>query len=193
MVFGFFKKKAPPPGPQDPIAVFDQVIASVERQGAEVRKSAATLLAMRAALQRDVEKYEQRTVVIEEKLGRADGDARSEKTLRRDLVEAKQLLERSREAHAQADANGRLLMEAAEDLARQLTELHEERQSARVRLKAGLSVSEALKAQVANFDRVMKLEAARDEVEKAHALAELYREDNPDLPLPRGGEGRGEG
>ncbi|HEY1086563.1 MAG TPA: hypothetical protein VGE37_02675 [Archangium sp.] len=177
MVFGFFKKKAPPQQPQDPIAVFDHVIASVERQGAEVRKSAATLLAMRASLQRDVDRYEVRIETTQQKLERADGDPKIEKTLRRDLGEAKKLLDTSREALSQAEANGKLLMDAAESLSRQLSELQEERQSARVRLKAGLSVSEALKAQVATFDRVMKLDAARDEVEKAHALAELYRED----------------
>jgi transposase-like protein len=101
----------------------------------------------------------------------------AEKTLRRDLLEAKRLLERTNEAHAQAETDARLLMETAESLGRQLAELQEERQSARARLSAGLMVSDALKQQVAGFDRLMKLDAARDEVEKAHALAELYRED----------------
>ena len=78
---------------------------------------------------------------------------------------------------AQAETNAKILMEAAEDLSKQLAELQEERQSARARLSAGVMVSDALKAQVANFDRVMKLDRARDEVEKAHALAEVYRED----------------
>lgn len=176
-VFGFFKKKPTPPKATDPLAVFDAVIASLERQGAEVRKSAATLLALRAELSRDQGKYEQRITTTEGKLERAEGDPKVEKTLRRDLLEAKQLLERTREAHAQAETNAKLLMEAAEDLSKQLAELAEERQSARARLSAGVMVSDALKAQVANFDRVMKLDKARDEVEKAHALAELYRED----------------
>lgn len=176
-MFGFLKKKIIPPKPTDPLAVFDAVIASLERQGAEVRKSAATLLALRAELGRDERKYELRTQTTQEKLERADGDPKIEKTLRRDLQEARQLLDRTREAHAQAETNAKLLMEAAEDLSKQLAELAEERQSARARLSAGVMVSDALRAQVANFDRVMKLDKARDEVEKAHALAELYRED----------------
>ena len=104
-------------------------------------------------------------------------DAKIEKILKRDLKEAEALAQSTREAHAQAETNAKLLMEAAEELSRQLADLQGERQSARARLSAGVMVSDALKAQVANFDRVMKLDRARDEVEKAHALAELYRED----------------
>jgi chromosome segregation ATPase len=176
-VFGIFKKKAAPPKPADPLAVFDAVIASLERQGAEVRKSAATLLALRAELARDELKYEKRITTTKERLDKAVGEVKAAKTLQRDISEAQQLLNSTREAHAQAEANARLLMDAAEELSRQLAELQEERQSARARLSAGVMVSEALKTQVANFDRVMKLDKARDEVEKAHALAELYRED----------------
>jgi hypothetical protein len=177
MVFGFFKRKPAVPKASDPLAVFDTVIASLDRQGAEVRKSAATLLALRAELARDEKKYELRMVATQEKLDRAGDEPKIEKTLRRDLVEARQLLVSTREALAQAEGNAKVLMEAAEDLSRQLAELQEERQSARARLSAGVMVSDALKAQVANFDRVMKLDRARDEVEKAHALAEVYRED----------------
>lgn len=177
MVFGFFRKKSAAPKATDPLAVFDAVITSLERQGAEVRKSAATLLALRAELARDEGRYEKRATTTQDKLDRALGEPKIEQTLRRDLREAQQLLERTREALAQAETNAKLLMEAAEDLARQRAELQEERQSARARLSAGVMVSDALKTQVANFDRVMKLDRARDEVEKAHALAELYRED----------------
>jgi phage shock protein A len=175
-VFGLFKKK-PAAKPSEPLAVFDQVNASLERQGAEVRKSAATLLALRAELNRDQEKYEQRLTSTKQRLERAEADPKAQKTLARDLAEAEQLLASTKEAHAQAETNAKLLMEAAEELSRQLAELKEERQSARARLSAGVMVSEALKTQVANFDRVLKLDQARDEVEKAHALAELYRED----------------
>lgn len=178
MVFGLFKKKPPvEPKRTDPLAVFDSVIASVERQGAEVRRSAATLLALRAELARDLDKYRQRVTELEDRVARASGEPKAEKTLQRDLSEARRMLEKTREAQLEAERDAKLLMEAAEDLARQLGELREERQGARARLSAGLMVSDALKAQVASFDRLMKLDAARDEVEKAHALAELYRED----------------
>ena len=176
-VFGFLKKKPAAPKSSDPLAVFDAVAASLDRQGAEVRKSAATLLALRSELERDELKYEKRVATVKEKLQAMELDAKIEKILKRDLKEAEALVQSTREAHAQAETNAKLLMEAAEDLSRQLADLQEERQSARARLSAGVMVSDALKAQVANFDRVMKLDRARDEVEKAHALAELYRED----------------
>lgn len=178
MVFGFFKRKPTPRPPEDPLAVFDAVIASLEREGAAVRKSAAILLAARSELLRDEQKYEQRLAAVKEKLARAGEEAMALKTLQRDLAEAQQRLDRTREALAQAETNATLLKDAAEDVGRQLGELQDERQSARVRLKAGLEVSEALKVRVQNFDRHMKLDRARDEVEKANALAELYREDH---------------
>lgn len=178
MVFGFFKRKPPPGPPEDPLAAFDTVIASLEREGAQVRKSAATLLAVRSELLRDQEKYEQRMAAVKAKLELASADAKAEKTLRKDLLDFQQRLDRTKEALAQSEANATLLKDAAEDLARQLGDLQEERQSARARLKAGLVVSEALKARVENFDRHMKLDRARDEIEKANALAELYREDH---------------
>lgn len=175
-MFGFLKKK-PAPKPVDAMAQFDQVIESLERQSAEVRKSAATLLALRAELARDEERYGQRLSAIEAKLPRAEGDVKAETTLRRDQRDAQQLLEHTREAWSQADADSRLLLQAADELSRQLQELKQERQSARTRLDAGRLVSETLRSRVVQFERLMKLDAARDEVEKAHALAELYRED----------------
>ena len=176
-MFGFFKKKPPEVKRADPLEAFDQVIDSVERQGAEVRRSAATLLALRAELSRDQQRYEKRIAELELKLPRAEGDPKAETTLRRDLHEARSMLDRTQESWSQVEADSRLLIETAEALARQLGELKLERQSAKTRLSAGGLVTEAMKARAAQFERVMKLDAARDEVERAHALAELYREE----------------
>lgn len=176
MVFGFFKKKKAPAAPADPLAIFDQLVDSLERQSAEARKSAVTLLALRAELRRDQEKYRARITGIEGKRP-TTSDAAVLKVLARDQTEAQRLLARTDEALAQTEADSSLLLEAAEELGRQLQELKEERQSARARISGGVLVTETLKAQAAQFEKVMKLDAARDEVEKAHALAELYREE----------------
>lgn len=174
----FFRKKPPPKKDVDPLEAFDQMIASLERQGAEVRKSAATMLALRGELTRERDKLQKRLASIDERRERANGDVTVLRTLERDESEGRRSLEKANEVFEQAERDGKLLMETAESLSAQLTELKEERMSAKTRLSAGLMVSDALKARVANFDKVMKLDAARDEVERAHALAELYREES---------------
>jgi hypothetical protein len=177
-MFGFLRKKKPPAKKDEgPLEAFDQMIATLERQGSEVRKSAATLLALRGELTRERGKLERRLEGLAERRLRAEGDATVERALARDEDEARRALQRSGEALAQAERDAKLLMDTAEELGRELAELKEERLTARTRLSAGLMVSDALKAKVASFDKVMKLDAARDEVERAHALAEVYRDD----------------
>ena len=187
VVFGFFKKKKKKtPEPKDPLAVYDGFIESLERQGAEVRKSAATLLALRGDLTRDVEKYDRRSKDLAGRVRIAEekADARASKTLRRDLEEAEGLREQSEKALVSANEDAQLLLEAAADTASRVAELKSERQSARARLATGLVVSSALRQQVEQFDKVIALDAARDEVERARALADVYREDADKKNLP---------
>ncbi len=158
----------------DPLAAFDAMIASLERQGAAARKAAATLVALRAELRRDEQKYRARLGELE---ARESGDPRVRSVMLRDAAEARGLLARTEEALAQAEADATVLLATAEALSRQLAELKEERQSARARFAGGVQVSAALKARAADFEQVMKLDAARDEIERARALAELYREE----------------
>jgi septal ring factor EnvC (AmiA/AmiB activator) len=172
MVFGLFKKKEKKA--TDPLAAFDEMIESLERQGAAARKSAATLIAVRSELRRDEDRFGKR---IEELASKRSDDQKVNDVLARDRGELQRMLARTKEALLQAERDSSLLMEAAEHLTRQLSALKEERQGARARFSGGLEVSAALKSQAADFDRVMKLDAARDEVEKAHALAEIYRDD----------------
>ncbi|MCC6336370.1 MAG: hypothetical protein IT380_20585 [Myxococcales bacterium] len=176
---GFFWKKAPPKKPEDPLAVFDGVISALERQAAEVRRSAATLLALKGELSRDEAKYRRRLAELDERLSdarRAD-DAKAQATLEKDKRDAVRRLEESKEALGRAGSDAELLKETAEDLGRQVADLKDERLSARARMSAGVAVTEAMRAQAAQLERVLKLDAARDEVEKAHALADIYRED----------------
>jgi phage shock protein A len=195
-LFEFLKRKKKPAKedkkPLDPVAAYNGFIESLERQAAEVRKSAATLLALRGELARDRERYQRRIGEADERLKVAEtnGDARAERTLRRDREEAQELLEQSEKALASANEDAALLMEAAEDLARRGRELKAERQSALARFRVGAAVSRALARRVEEFDKLMALDAARDEVEKAHALADIYREEEG--ALPKGAEGEPE-
>lgn len=176
---GFFTKKKAPKKPDDPLAVFDQVIASLSRQAGEVRRSAATLLALKGELSREQARYQKRLKELEDR--RADArraeDSKAELTLEKDRIDAQRRLDETKEALARAVSDAELLKETAEQLGRQVSELEDERLSAKARMSAGVAVTEALKTHAAQLERVLKLDAARDEVEKAHALAELYRED----------------
>lgn len=178
------KKKAPKDKPVDPVAAYDGFIESLERQASEVRKSAATLLALRGELARDRERYQRRIEDFDGRLKVAEekGDARATRTLRKDREEAAELLDQSEKALASANEDAALLLEAAEDLAKRGRELKAERQSARARLRVGDAVSKALARRVEEFDKLLALDAARDEVEKAHALADIYRDEQGALP-----------
>jgi hypothetical protein len=176
-MFGFLKKKPAPAA--DPLKVYDGMIESLDRQASVVRRSAATLLALKGELGRDRERYGKRVIDAEARLAEAAhrGDARAERALRRDLDEARELREQTDKALASAEDDAQVLLETAEDLARRARELKAERLSATARFKAGVEVSAALKAQAEEFDRVMAIDAARDEIERARALADIYRED----------------
>lgn len=178
-MFGLFRKKPAPKAPLDPLAAYDGVIDSLERQAAEVRKSAATLLALRGELTRDRDRYAKRLADLDSRVLEAGdtGAAKIEKVLRKDREEAASLKLQTETALEGARSDAELLMSAAEDLATKVSALKTERMSAKARFAAGHTMSAALQAQVEEFERVVKLDAARDEVEKAHALADLYREE----------------
>jgi phage shock protein A len=176
---GFFTKKRAPTRTDDPLAVFDGVIASLERQAAEVRRSAATLLALQGELARDEARQQQRLADLEARHGEAEqaGDGKAAATLERDRHAVQRRLAEARAALAAVARDAELLKDTAGALAQQVSELKDERLSAKARMSTGALVTEALKAKAAQLERVLKLDAARDEVERAHALAELYRDD----------------
>lgn len=177
-MFGLFRrrKKAPP---ADPLQAYDGFLEVLERQGMEVRRSAATLLAIRGDLTRTEARHRQRLSELRDRLveARATGERRAAEILERDEAQLQRVLSNTLEALARATADAELLLEAARELSAQLTELKMERESAAARLTAGLAVSETLRQRSAEVARVLALDAARDEVERAHALAELYREE----------------
>ncbi|OJH34002.1 PspA/IM30 family protein [Cystobacter ferrugineus] len=181
MFFDWLRKKTPkkPERVADPLAAFDQLIEDLERQGAEVRKSAATLLALKGELSRSQERYARRLEELARRKAVADtqGDTKISQTLERDRVQAESLLNTTRESLLRAEQDGQLLLEAAADLGNRVAELRTERESASARLAVGGLVSSALREQVERFEKVLAVDAARDEIERAHALAEIYREE----------------
>ena len=189
MLFDWLRRKTSKKTPArevDPLAAFDQLIEDLERQAAEVRKSAATLLAMRSDLSRSQTRYTSRLEELARRRAIADaqGDLKIAHALERDRVQAETLLKTTQESLLRAEQDGQLLLEAAGDLGDRVAELRTERESASARLAVGGLVSTALREQVERFEKVLAVDAARDEIERAHALADIYREerDGPDSP-----------
>src|SRR4051812_8964605 len=98
-LFDFFKRKVPA-APADPLKAYDGMIESIERQAAQVRRSAATLLALKGELTRDHERYGRRMQEADGRVNEAGqrGDARAERALKRDYDEAKELFEQTQKA-----------------------------------------------------------------------------------------------
>jgi phage shock protein A len=188
MLFDWLRKKTPkkPERPTDPLAAFDQLIEDLERQAAEVRKSAATLLALKGDLARSRERYVKRQEDISKRRAIADeqGDTKIALALERDRVQTESLLGTTREALNRAEQDSQLLLEAAADIGNRVAELRTERESASARLAVGGLVSTALREQVERFEKVLAVDAARDEIERAHALADIYREERGEAVKP---------
>jgi phage shock protein A len=183
MLFGFWRKKDKKK-PVDPLAAFDQLIEDLERQGAEVRKSAATLLALKGELTRSLERYtRQREDILQRRaVAESRGDGKGAQVLRRDQEQAEALLRSTREALDRAEGDSGLLLEAATELGARAAGLRIERQSASARLVAGSLVTGAMRERVDRIEKLLAVDAARDEVERAHALAEIYREERGEGP-----------
>jgi phage shock protein A len=178
-VFSLFKRRKKDARPKDPIAAFDAVLEQLDRQGAEVRKSAAALLASKGELVRSQERYLRQRAEIEARIATAGdrGDQKAEAVLRRDLDQAERSLRSTEEALARVDGDAAVLLDLARELGEQSAQLRAERNSARARLDAEGLVTEALKQRSRRIEQVLAVDAARDELERAHALADLYRED----------------
>ena len=177
-VFGFGKRKRPAP-PRDPLQAFDALVEELEAQASEVRKGAATLLAVRSELGRNLERYAAREKDLHQRLREADRrhDAAAQRLLTRDGEETGRRLAVAQTLLARVDSDAELLMHKAQELKGKLEELHLERQSASAQWRMGQAVGEALRAQAERFTHRVALDAARDDLERAHALADVYRDD----------------
>ena len=175
----FRSKKKTESRAEDPLTAFDGFIEDLERQGAEIRRSAATLIALRSDLTRTEERQRMRLTDVRDRLAeaRTRGDHRAIETLMRDEVTVQKLLASTEESLARASTDAELLLEAAKDLGRELEDLRAERTSAQARLAAGMAITTSMRQRAAQFKQVLALDKARDEVERAHALADIYREE----------------
>ncbi|MBL9038790.1 MAG: hypothetical protein JNG84_09770, partial [Archangium sp.] len=128
-MFGWLRGKKPEPKRVAPLATFDGVIASFERQASEIRKSAATLLALRASLSADLARDAQRRAGLESRLAEAQQqkDALLESTFLRDIRDTTRRQAETEAALETAKNDAQLLIEAAERVQATLSELKTER------------------------------------------------------------------
>jgi hypothetical protein len=175
----FRRKRAPPPQEEGPLAAYDRAVAELERQSAQVRRSAATLLSLKGELSRQLEEAERQERAVAEKLAiaRQRRDSRAESVLTEDHGTARTRAAQARQLSASASEDAQVLTEAAKELGRELQSLLAEREEARLRLAAGHALVGALKERHLGIRQTLALDAARDEVELAHQLARVYLED----------------
>jgi phage shock protein A len=165
--------------PADPLVAYDALLEDLQRQAAQLREAAATLLTARAHLEREIQRQRRNAREMSARAGSASaaGDPPSERVLRRDAEVAQHEVKLLEESLARTKSDAAELMEQAGELAARIQELRRERQLAAVSLRATTALAAALRARVDRIDRVVAVDRARDEVERAHALAEIYREE----------------
>jgi len=176
-LFDWFRKK--PAKPVDPIAAYDARIDALAQRAQLLRRSAATLLAVRRDLDRRGAELEAREETAQKRAenARASGDEAAADVLTEDGKRAARDREPLAQQREKVARDATDLAEAVKSVEAESEELQRERDGAKVALAAGQAVLSAKPALTDHFDETLKLEAARDEVEKAHALAEIYRED----------------
>lgn len=178
MAFRWFRRR-PPPAP-DPIAAYDDLVSDLAAEAAELRRAAATLLIVRARLGRELSGVEQVGGTLRERgdRARAGGDVRAAEVLAADALREDGRASALREELVRTESDVEQLEQAARRVGQQLDRLRSERELAAARLTAGTALAaEALRSRADRLRRLVAVDAARDEVERAHALAEVWRED----------------
>ena len=176
---GFFDRFRRKPKTLDPIAAYEARIDALAQRAQLVRKSAATLLALRNDLERRIEELEakERDARARADGARLAGDAEAAQILEKDAGRLARDKEPLLENRARVATDAQDLADAATALNAEREALTRERDSAKLALAAGQAVLETRPALTERFNEVARLDAARDEVERAHALAEIHRED----------------
>jgi phage shock protein A len=197
MGFRWFRRREPPA--PDPIAAYDDLVSDLESEAAELRRAAATLLTARARLGRELEQAQKAAQQLRTRAAQAAvaggswssrprpanevrverrADAAAAEVLLRDAERLDRQAEGLRETLAQTDVDVDQLKEAAVRVTSQVEQLRNERELARARFTAGTALAaEAMRSRADRVRRLVAVDAARDEVERAHALAEVWRDE----------------
>ena len=173
---GWTKKKEDEPG--DLLAAYDRRLDTLARRGADLRRTAATLLAARGGLDRALEASQAEQEQAAARRAQASGRPDVLQVIEADLLRAQGRQAALAEERTRIDAEARALAEATARVEAEAEALRRERESAVARLAASRSLAEASSQVLSeSLGELAALDRARDEVERAHALADLAAED----------------
>jgi hypothetical protein len=178
-LLSWFKKRfAKAPVEDDPVKAFDQRLDTLSARASELRRSAATLLAARGEIDRAIVTAKGAQEQARERLAQAAGRKDIEAVLQADAERAGERQKALVEQREKLETEAKALAETVGKVEAEAEVLRRERAAVQARWTASRTVTEASnKVLVDSFGEMAALERARDEVERAHALAEISRED----------------
>lgn len=169
------------------LETYDRAIDALEHQAARVRRSAASLLALRADLIRAVTTTRsRREVLVARKMdANAQGASSLARTLSRDAEELEGHVSVALAQQARVEEEVRLLLASAASLQQELEALRRERADAAVILQAGHALTTTSgEARRLPVTQLLALDAARDEIARVEALLALWKEEQGSAPEP---------
>ena len=179
-LWSWFKKRfgRAPPEAEDPVKAFDQRLDTLGARACELRRSAATLLAARGEIDRAIVAAKDAEQQARDRLGKAAGRADIAAVLEADAARAAERQQALKEQREKLETEAKALAETVGKVEADAELLRREREAVQARWKASRTVTEASSKVLSDsFSELAALERARDEVERAHALADITRED----------------
>jgi phage shock protein A len=170
-----FTKKA---AEDDPVKAYDQRLDSLQARATELRRSAATLLAARGELDRSIGAAQEQESQARERLVKAAFKPDVAAVLQADVTRAQERARALSEERGRLEDEAGVLAETVGNIEAEAETLRRERASAQARWTASRTVAAAsTRVLVDSLGEMSALDRARDEIERAHALAQICRED----------------
>lgn len=177
-MIGWLKRRFTRRAPEretDPLAAWDERLQVLSRRTSDLRRSAATLLAMRGELERGLAQAE--SLAEEARRKAADPAAqRIAAVLEEDAAAAERRAESIRVELERVEVEAAAIAETVQTLEREAEQLRRERTAAAARFAASRAMHES-GGERARVEGLLALDRARDEAERAQALLEIARED----------------
>ncbi len=173
------RKAARAPVRQAPLQAYDHAIDALEHRGAGLRRTAASMLALRGALSRTLASQRREVGLLASRLSAVRRVAAPAlvATLERDLGALEQEVARTASQLSRTHEEAESLLAGAAELQRQLEVLRGEREEASLILHSGQQLGQLRPHEaLLQVEQLLALDAARDEVARLEALIEVSRD-----------------